>query len=116
MANKNARRADFGRFLAERRDAMGMTQDEAAAKIGRSRVQLARWEAGVSMPGPEILAAIAAAYNIRVREVARRSGYPLIEDAPLDWEQRIAHKLSRVPTDKQATVEAALDSLISLAS
>ena len=45
-----------GERLRETRKALGLSQDDAAAAVGVTRVQWGRYERGVPMPGGDVLA------------------------------------------------------------
>jgi transcriptional regulator with XRE-family HTH domain len=68
------------RFLRTRRD---WTQDLLAQRIGRSREQVARHEAGAQGLGPRTLARYAAAFGLTVRQFAQLCDLGL-DQAPLD--------------------------------
>ena len=53
----------FGRRLAERRVALGLTQEELARRMGVSRASLVSWESGKFEPG-----------LVRIRRLAHEIG------------------------------------------
>ena len=62
----------FGNWLAKARGAQGLTQAQAAARAGVSRVQWARWEAGSGVPKRSSIPAIARAVSWPNEEEAFR--------------------------------------------
>ena len=55
--------------LAHRRDAVGLTQDDLADAVGRSRQTVGRWEAGTSDPTPRVRPALAKALRVSLDEL-----------------------------------------------
>lgn len=56
-------------YLAALRDALGLTQEELGARIGKSPLTISRWERGTMRPGRESLAALG-----KVLAKAKRDG------------------------------------------
>ena len=75
---------DRGRSLGERleelRRSHGLTQEQAAPKVGISLRQWQRWETGESEPTASNLARIAQAFGIAVSELLGLSGEPFQMD------------------------------------
>lgn len=62
-------RADFGTMLLARRRAAGLTQDELAKKILKSRAQIANLEGGRGDPSMKTVRAIAEALGCSARDL-----------------------------------------------
>ncbi len=58
-----------GNFLRELRKATGLTQEQAAEKLGVSGRTISRWETGAYMPDISMLVDIAEMYGVDVREI-----------------------------------------------
>lgn len=58
-----------GKFIAECRKKMNMTQEQLAEKIGVSRKSISRWENGNSMPDYSILKTLCDTLNISINEL-----------------------------------------------
>jgi transcriptional regulator with XRE-family HTH domain len=71
-------------IIREARLKAGLTQTELAARLGRDRAQVARWETGGQEPSFENLQAVveACGFSLRV-EIAEREQTPAL-DAELD--------------------------------
>jgi transcriptional regulator with XRE-family HTH domain len=71
-------------IIREARLKAGLTQTELAARLGRDRAQVARWETGGQEPSFENLQAVveACGFSLRV-EIAEREETPAL-DAELD--------------------------------
>jgi len=59
-------------YLATLRDALGLTQEELGARIGKSALTVSRWERGTLRPGKDSLAALG-----KVLAKAKRDGVVL---------------------------------------
>jgi DNA-binding XRE family transcriptional regulator len=59
-------------YLAALRDALGLTQEELGARIGKSPLTISRWERGTMRPGRDSLAALG-----KVLAKAKRDGVVL---------------------------------------
>jgi transcriptional regulator with XRE-family HTH domain len=109
-------RRESGRYLAGLRDRSGLTQHEAAERIGISRVQLARWEAGTSRPEWERLDSIADAFLVDVKEIRARCGYLKEEDRLSPWAVSLAHRIERralhLKAPQRKALEKTIDSLL----
>ena len=64
----------FGRFIAERRKSMRLTQEELAGKIGVSKSAIAKWETDGGLPDRDNLKKLAEAINLSVDELHRIIG------------------------------------------
>ncbi|MBQ2707204.1 MAG: helix-turn-helix domain-containing protein, partial [Clostridia bacterium] len=58
-------------FIAERRLGMGLTQQQAAEKLGVSFQSVSKWECGVAMPGVDMLLPLAELLGVTVDELLR---------------------------------------------
>ena len=58
-------------YIAERRRAAGMTQEDLSARLGVARSALALWETGARTPGTERLPALAEALGCGIDELFR---------------------------------------------
>ena len=58
-------------YIGPRRRALGMTQEELAARMGVSRPAIALWEAGTRKPGADKLPLLAEALVCGVGELFR---------------------------------------------
>lgn len=67
----------IGRFIAQVRNQMGLTQKELAEKIGVSDKTVSKWECGKSMPDISYLDALCKALSINMNELI--SGQRLTE-------------------------------------
>jgi transcriptional regulator with XRE-family HTH domain len=89
-------------IIREARLKAGLTQTELAARLGRDRAQVARWETGGQEPSFENLHAVveACGFSLRV-EIAEREETPVL-DAELE---------ASLPEAPQQRVQALLDRL-----
>ena len=77
-------------FLAEWREARGLTQQQVADRLGVSDVTISRWETqkGSHKPNTDVLAALAEAYDIEPEDFYRHPDAPsadaLLRDQPED--------------------------------
>lgn len=58
-----------GRYIAARRRAAGLTQEQLGELLGISYKTVSRWERGVYMPDIEMLEALAKAFSVTVDEI-----------------------------------------------
>ncbi len=82
---------ELGRLIASRRDAIGMTQDELAARIGSRQSYVSQLEQGkIGLPGVKRLSQISFALNISISELLMNSSWPDVSDyvAELEAMQR----------------------------
>jgi transcriptional regulator with XRE-family HTH domain len=120
---------DFGHFLIEQREALGLRRREAAK---RARMPEAEWKAlelgyrdefgGVRVlpnPGPELLARVAHALELPVEELTGRIGpHPEppatgADDSVADAETTaLARRIARLPVEDQRLIAALLDRLL----
>jgi uncharacterized protein len=89
-------------IIREARLKAGLTQTELAARLGRERAQVARWEIGGQEPSFENLRSVVEACGFSLRiEIAEREASPAL-DAELE---------TSVPQAPQQRVQALLDEL-----
>lgn len=89
-------------IIREARLKAGLTQNELAARLGRERAQVARWETGGQEPGFANMSAVVEACGFALRvEIAEREATPEL-DAELE---------ASVPQAAQQRVQALLDTL-----
>lgn len=72
----------LGRRVQRRREALGLTQRQAAALVGCSSSTLTRVETGTQRPQLELLVRLADRLGLDRRELAELAGYPLPERLP----------------------------------
>lgn len=68
LAEMALRREKVTQRLEHLRERHGLTQEQAAARVGITHRQWQRWESGESMPYPRNLDAIASAFGIGIEE------------------------------------------------
>ena len=74
-------RKEFGRWLRQHREALGLNQSEAGRRAGMSRTQWTRLELGESGTRRENVPQIARAIKADLHETYRRAGFvPPIEE------------------------------------
>ena len=64
----------FGRFIAERRKSMRLTQEELAGKVGVSKSAIAKWETDGGLPDRDNLKKLAEAISLSVDELHKVIG------------------------------------------
>lgn len=82
---------ELGRLVAARRDAIGMTQDELAARIGSKQSYVSQLEKGkIGLPGIKRLSQISFALGVSISELLMNSSWPDVSDyvAELEAMQR----------------------------
>ena len=108
----------FGRWLAGVRDGLGLTQEEAASRVGVTRPQYGRWETGRNRPDWENLVAICEALNVPIKEPADML-YPGGSSETSPWARTFAARLERrtnaMPEVKRRKLMQALDAMLSAA-
>jgi transcriptional regulator with XRE-family HTH domain len=65
----------FGKFLARKRKAAGLTLQAVADQIGVTKANVYQWEAGTWLPDPSLLEPLAQAVNTSYEELFTRAGY-----------------------------------------
>lgn len=61
-----------GRAIAELREKAGMSRADLAARMGRARIVINRWESGERMPALEEIVPLASALDISPQTVAKK--------------------------------------------
>ena len=67
----------LGRRIAERRAALGWTQQHLADRAGISRVAVSHLEAGMSQPGERTVALLAGLFKVEPWELVAGTDYPV---------------------------------------
>jgi transcriptional regulator with XRE-family HTH domain len=65
----------FGKLLAKRRKAAGLTLKEVADAVGVTKANVYQWEAGNWLPEPGLLEPLAQAIDSSYEELFTRAGY-----------------------------------------
>ena len=102
-----AEREGMGRRLRERREQAGMTQTDAAARVGISRAYLSALEGGHSTPGLKTLTRLAELYRTDLGHLHRggpqgppptiTSLGPALPTGPKPWEETLRERDTTVP-------------------
>jgi transcriptional regulator with XRE-family HTH domain len=90
LAEMALRQEKVSERLRELRERQGLSQEDAARKVGITHRQWQRWETGASMPYPRNLDAVASAFGISVAEFFDPAE-PVVDDSQL---ARIEEKLN----------------------
>lgn len=61
----------FGKFIANRRHYMGLTQEELAVRIGVSKSAVAKWETNGGLPDRDNMKRLSEVINVSVDELHR---------------------------------------------
>jgi len=100
LAEMAIRRERIVQRLRELREAHGLTQEQAAARVGVNLRQWQRWEAGDSMPYPRNLDLIASKFGTTVNEFFEPPETQLVARSELEeilaYVQRVDAKLERL--------------------
>ena len=99
----------FGFWLKGRRQARGLTQGQAARKIGVAREHWARFETGDSAVSAEKAIEIAQAFDLPVKEVLHRAGFNAgLEDVEVSV---TFHRFKQLSTKDQEAVTREINTL-----
>lgn len=106
-------------WLKERRDELGLTQEEMTARmqvegVPMLRSSLSNWETGKFNPpikDAKSRAALARALKLSVKEVMRRSGYD-VTLTHSEAAERAAYIIDQLDTDTQDKVVKMLEALL----
>lgn len=106
-------------WLRQRRDELGLTQDEMIARlqvegVEVSRATLSNWENGVHYPplkDEKARAGIARALKLSVKELMKRSGYDVTE-IHSSAAERAAHIVDQLDEETQNKVVKMLEALL----
>ncbi len=93
-------------FFREWREHLGLTQDEAAERIGATQSKLSRIEKGVTPYDQDFLEEAARAYGVSVDTLITR--HPIIPTPPIRGEQEILYTLQRIEGLSKRGIELAL--------
>ena len=74
--------AAIGQYIAGKRTAQGMTQEQLAQKIGVSQKSLMRWETGKRLPDADAVEALCTALGITLPELLNGKDSPQKEETP----------------------------------
>jgi len=105
---------EFARWFTSLREDIG-SQDEAAEKIGVSRITLARWEGGKYLPSAKHIPLIAKVFAVSDEEVARRAGVILeskVSERSLSLARLIESRLPDLPEDRWQAAMRGIDSFL----
>ena len=69
MIHMDITKQDFGRFVSERRLAVGLTQRELATRLHVTESAVSKWERGLSSPEITMVQAIAAQLCVSAQEL-----------------------------------------------
>ena len=75
--------AAIGQYIAGKRTAQGMTQEQLAQKIGVSQKSLMRWETGKRLPDADVVEALCTALGITLPELLNGKDSPQKEEMQL---------------------------------
>lgn len=101
---RQRRTTELGAYLTELRLSNGLTQQEAADRLGISKAYVCFMERGLRTPPPATLRRLAGAYDILPQELFKKAGYlelPLLSAIPG------ARKLVADPLDDASAEEKA---------
>lgn len=118
MRLSSEQKQELGAWLARLRDNQGLTQQEAKDRIGISRTQLCRWEAGTSIPDWARCQNIADAYLVDVEDVRTKCGFTDTQDELSSWAAALARRIEKrtvsLSTSQRQALERTIDSVLSL--
>lgn len=60
---------ELGAALKKYRNDCGLTQDEAADKLGVTRQAISSWERGITVPDIEMIGKISRLYNVKLEKL-----------------------------------------------
>ena len=117
LAEMALRQEKVSERLRELRERNGLSQEDAARKVGITHRQWQRWESGDSMPYPRSLDMVASTFGISVAEFFDPPE-PTVDQSQLD---RIEGKLDQLlalvgGVDVEATVETIVSEVRALAT
>jgi len=100
-----------GRFIAERRKGLGLTQAQLAERIGVGDKAVSKWETGKGLPEISALLPLCAALGINVNELL--SGETL---EGKDYSDKAEENMMNLMRDREAIGRRNLLSLLALAA
>lgn len=65
----------LGGQIRDARLARGLTQEDLAAQVGRTRISVSDWERGVKVPGVRVIPALAQALSLPVELLVEANQY-----------------------------------------
>ena len=86
----------IGQYIAGKRTAQGMTQEQLAQKIGVSQKSLMRWETGKRLPDADAVEALCAALGITLPELLNGKDSPQKEEMQLTHDAQMLDLLRRM--------------------
>lgn len=103
--------SEFGKWIRQKRNALGLTQTECAERAGMKVQQWSRMEKEVTRPAYDTLVAVAKALQLPLEEVLIAASYEVYR--PEAVESRIGKRLEplllQVPSDRRPAIEAAIE-------
>jgi transcriptional regulator with XRE-family HTH domain len=88
--------AAIGQYIAGKRTAQGMTQEQLAQKIGVSQKSLMRWETGKRLPDADAVEALCTALGITLPELLNGKDSPQKEEMQLTHDAQMLDLLRRM--------------------
>lgn len=88
--------AAIGQYIAGKRTAQGMTQEQLAQKIGVSQKSLMRWETGRRLPDADAVEALCSALGITLPELLNGKDSPQKEEMQLTHDAQMLDLLRRM--------------------
>ena len=84
------------KFLAERRETLGLSQKEVATKLGYQTPQfVSNWERGLAQPPPDILHKLCAIYKVKPEEMFQQLLNTKMEAVKASLERKFYGRRSR---------------------
>ena len=85
---------ELGATLKKYRNDCGLTQDEAADKLGVTRQAISSWERGITVPDIEMIGKISRLYNVKLEKL-------LNEEDPADQPQKEISIENKYPVERK---------------
>lgn len=99
-----------GERVARRRQALGLSERQAAALVGCAQSTLSRLEAGSQVPTPALLAKLSSMLGLDLRELYALSGYELPNELP-ELRPYMRMKFKRLPSSAFGEIETFIEYL-----
>ena len=102
----------IGKYIAEKRKALGLTQRQVAEKLGMSDKSVSKWERGICLPDVSVYSPLCEILGISLNEFL--AGEDIGHD---DLQQKSENNLLQVTTDgkrRQKTLRRIIGSLIAV--
>ena len=106
----------FGQRMAAFRVAKGLTQFQFADALGMTRNQVAYYERSSKNPSMEVVAKIAAFFNVTVGELLNDQSKTRKKPGPPSQFVQLAERLDQLPRAKQRVVAEMLEGFLKQAS